>query len=59
MQSSTCPVCGCHVRDGENCPKCGPIVKDSMIARKESTSPKQGKKKNQSQGSRHVTRDGK
>lgn len=47
---SVCPVCGAHVRDGETCPKCGPIVKDDCARTKEKkgkkikTCPKSGKK---------------
>lgn len=28
MSGTVCPICGAHVRDGENCPTCGPIVED-------------------------------
>jgi hypothetical protein len=39
---SVCPVCGGHVRDGENCPECGPIVKDDARETKKKSKPKGG-----------------
>jgi len=58
MSGSTCPVCGSHVRDGENCPTCGPLVRD-LILERGSSAPVENKKKNKSQGSKKITRDGK
>ena len=56
--TTTCPACGSHIRDGETCDTCGPIVRDAL-SRKPLTTPKGGKKKNKGQGSRKITRHGK
>lgn len=48
--TTTCPACGARIRDGENCPNCGPVVGDdrsrdkSKKGDKKKTVPKSGKK---------------